>query len=176
MPHDMDRRTARQARARSEGDDGPVPDETDLDRAAAALLTTSRALIGVSLRSIAAAPVEVTLPQHRLLVRLASRGPQTVSGLGAELGMGQPATTRLVDRLERAGLVDRRRSATDSRAVEVVLLTRGREVLDAVTAARRAELAGLVDQLSPTERRALARGLTALNRVAGEPPDAEWPT
>ena len=153
-----------------------VPDETDLDRAADALLTTSRALIGVSLRSIADAPVEVTLSQHRLLVRLASRGPQTVSALGAELGMGQPAASRLVDRLERAGLVDRRRTATDARAVEVALLPRGRAVVDAVTGARRTALAHLVDQLSPTERRALVRGLVALNQVAGEPPDADWPT
>ncbi|MCP2358709.1 DNA-binding MarR family transcriptional regulator [Nonomuraea thailandensis] len=47
--------------------------------------------------------------------------PLTPGGLGAALNLSPPATTALIDRLEHAGHVERRRSATDRRKVEVAL-------------------------------------------------------
>lgn len=151
------------------------PVDADLRRAARVLVTTSRALVGISLRSLAASPVEVTLAQHRLLVLLASRGPQTIGALRAQLGVDQSNASRLVDRLQRLGLVERRSAPADGRSVEVVLGPSGRSVLDAVTAAREREISTLLDDLTATERRAVTRGLVAFNRVAGEIDDAHWP-
>ena len=146
----------------------------ELDLIARALVTTSRALVGVSLRSLAASPVEVTLPQHRALVLLASRGARTIGAIATELGVDQSNASRLVDRLVRLGLVERRPSAADGRAVEVVVVAAGRRVLDAVTSARHEEIAGLLEELTPAERRALVRGVVAFNRVAGEVEEAHW--
>ena len=146
----------------------------EIDLTARALVTTSRALVGVSLRSLAASPVEVTLPQHRALVLLASRGARTIGAIAAELGVDQSNASRLVDRLVRLGLVERRPSAADGRAVEVVVVAAGRRVLDAVTRARHEEIAGLLEELTPAERRALVRGVVAFNRVAGEVEEAHW--
>lgn len=151
-----------------------TPPTPEPDRATDALLTASRALVGVSLRALAASPVEVTLLQHRLLVLVASRGPQTIGSLAGQLGVDQSNASRRVDRLQRLGLVVRRPAAHDGRAVEVVLDAMGHEVLDAVTAARRTELASYLSELTVTERRAVARGLQAFNRVAGEPADEDW--
>lgn len=148
------------------------PDGFDL--ATDAFLTASRAMIGVSLRSLRAAPVEVTLTQHRLLVLLAAGGEQTIGALAAKLGVNQSNASRLVDRLARLGLVDRRPSTDDRRAVVVGLRPEGRAVLDAVTERRRRDLAELLTELTPTERRAAVRGLVAFNRVAGEPADDDW--
>ncbi|MEV0612329.1 MarR family transcriptional regulator [Nonomuraea sp. NPDC050404] len=47
--------------------------------------------------------------------------PLTPGGLGGALNLSPPATTALIDRLEQAGHVERRRSATDRRKVEVLL-------------------------------------------------------
>ena len=153
----------------------PTHETTDLERTTDAFLTASRAMIGISLRSLSASTIDVTLPQHRLMVLLAAHGPQSVGALAARLGTNQSSTTRLIDRLGRLGLVTRQPSSTDGRSVIVVLEPSGRAVLDAVTASRRRELAELLDQMTPTERRASVRGLVAFNRIAGEPDDAAWP-
>jgi hypothetical protein len=50
-----------------------------------AALTASRALVGISARSLAAIESDVTLPQYRALVVLAERGEQTVSSLAEAL-------------------------------------------------------------------------------------------
>lgn len=154
--------------------DDSSPDNDHLRRAARALVTTSRALVGVSLRSLAAAPVEVTLAQHRVLVLLASRGSHTVGQVAREIGVDQSNASRILDRLERLDLVERSRSRTDGREVAASLLPRGREVVDAVSKAREQELATLLTELTTSERRAVTRGLTAFNRVAGELDETAW--
>ena len=48
----------------------PTVEELDeLDELAATFVTASRALVGIAIRSIEAAPVAVTVPQHRVLVK-----------------------------------------------------------------------------------------------------------
>lgn len=57
-------------------------------------------------------------------------GPLRISEIAREEGIGQPAATRMVARLEALGLVRRERSATDRRIVMVTLTDRGRAELD----------------------------------------------
>jgi DNA-binding MarR family transcriptional regulator len=45
--------------------------------------------------------------------------PATPGWLGAQLGLTSPATTALLDRLERAGHIDRQRSPVDRRKVQI---------------------------------------------------------
>lgn len=56
-------------------------------------------------------------------------GGKTMEGIGAEMVARDPDVTRLVDRLERAGLVERRRSADDRRVVLVRITGKGRGLL-----------------------------------------------
>ena len=65
-------------------------------------MTASRVLVAIAARSLAAAG-EVTLPQYRALVVLASRGPQRAVDLAGVLGVNPSSATRLVDRLVRSG-------------------------------------------------------------------------
>ena len=76
-----------------------------LEMAAGAFLTASRALMGISLRSMAAAPVPLTVPQHRLLVLLSGDGARRVGALAEDLGVNQSNASRLVDRLVALELV-----------------------------------------------------------------------
>src|SRR3954471_24051863 len=76
-----------------------------------AFITVSRALVGIAVRSVNAAPVEVTLTQHRLLVLLATGGDQTVKALAEQLQVNASNASRLCDRLQKLDLVARDRSS-----------------------------------------------------------------
>jgi DNA-binding MarR family transcriptional regulator len=144
--------------------------------AADAVLTASRALLAVALRSVLAASVDVTVAQHRVLVILASHGPQTVSDLAAHLGVDQSNASRHCARLHRAGLVDRRPSPEDGRAVEIAITRAGAAVVAEVTAARHAEIAAVLTQMELADVEATVRALTAFNAAAEELSDDAWMT
>lgn len=139
-----------------------------------ALVTASRVLVSVAVRSIDAAEPEVTVTQHRILVVLAARGPQRIGDLALELNVNSSNATRHCDRLQRAGLVDRQRSAQDGRAVCVSLTAAGRDLLDQVTKTRRAEIAAILDAMPPEHHDDLVIALRAFGEAAGERSDSEW--
>lgn len=116
---------------------------TDL-RAAQALLDLSRVLMGITLRAVAAAPVALTVPQHRVLLTIAAEGPRRVGTLADDLGVNQSNASRIVDRLVGQTLVRRTPDAQDGRASLVALTSAGREVLDAVQEHRLAALLDVV--------------------------------
>lgn len=74
--------------------------------------------------------------------------------LSRQLGLAQSSTVRLVDRLERGGLV-RRAVGTDRRTVLVSLTARGQRAAENILTARQAVLRDLVARLSDGERSAL---------------------
>jgi DNA-binding MarR family transcriptional regulator len=138
------------------------------------LLTASRALVGIAIRSIAAAPVEVTVAQHRLLVLLAAHGPQSVGEIAEHLGVNPSNASRHGDRLQRMGLVARSRSADDGRVVRIELTGAGRRLLDAVTQRRREELIDLARRLPESDAAALTGALRQLNTAMDEVGDDHW--
>lgn len=72
-----------------------------------------------------------TLPRGmRSVVFTLAFGPLRISEIAWEEGIGQPAATRMVARLEALGLVSRERSTADKRIVMVELTARGRAELD----------------------------------------------
>lgn len=72
-----------------------------------------------------------TLPRGmRSVVFTLAPGPMRISDIAWQEGIGQPAATRMVARLEALGLVQRERGETDGRIVMVALTARGREELD----------------------------------------------
>ncbi|MFF0311326.1 MarR family winged helix-turn-helix transcriptional regulator [Streptosporangium sp. NPDC004379] len=77
------------------------------------------------------APFGVTAQQAALLLH-AARGEAGPGRLAAELGTDTAGMTRLLDRLEVKGLVRRRRSPEDRRAVVVEVTAEGRELVPAL--------------------------------------------
>jgi DNA-binding MarR family transcriptional regulator len=57
----------------------------ETDELVDAVLGASRALVGVAARSLATVAEDVTLAQYRVLIELASRGPQRVADLADAL-------------------------------------------------------------------------------------------
>lgn len=146
----------------------PGRDGDDFEVAADALLESSRALLAISVRSVLNAPVELTVAQHRVLLILAEHGPLAVGQVAALLGVDQSNAGRHCQRLHQAGLVDRVRSEVDRRSIEVVINEAGAQVLAAVTAARRHDIADVLAGLTPDEVSTVARSLSAFNRAAAE--------
>ena len=86
-----------------------------------AVLTASRALVAVSTKSLGAAAEHTTIAQYRMLVVLASRGPQRMTDLAAALDVAPSTAGRMTDRLVRKQLARRHRARADRRSVVVSL-------------------------------------------------------
>ena len=82
------------------------------------------------------------------------------------LTLSQPGVVRLADRLERRGLVERRRSDRDGRSVGLVLTSAGRRAAEAGLAARADAIDAALDALEPDERGALGGMLERMLAVA----------
>jgi DNA-binding MarR family transcriptional regulator len=141
----------------------------DTDALVMALLTASRALVGVSARSIAAVEHRVTLTQFRLLVVLDAHGPTRLNSLAARLGVASSTALRTVDRLVAAGLVDRRDNERDRREVVIRLTPAGHDVVREVTSRRKQAIEEIAERMPVDRRRALVEALAAFAEAADEP-------
>jgi len=79
----------------------------------------------------------VTVPVWRVLATLSS-GPETVTALAEACLLQQPTMTKVLDRMERDGLVRRNQDGRDRRLVRVHLAPRGETLLADLLAAARA--------------------------------------
>jgi DNA-binding MarR family transcriptional regulator len=140
----------------------------------AAVLRASRVLVAVAARSLSAVEHDMTLPQYRALVVLASRGQLRPTELAHALSVHPSTVTRLCDRLVAKRLVVRHEAPANRREVSIRLTPKGRRLVDAVTARRRVEIAGIVDAIPNRERAATVRALHALGDAASEPADSAW--
>ncbi|MCY0940453.1 MarR family winged helix-turn-helix transcriptional regulator [Streptomyces antarcticus] len=145
-------------------------DESDFDDVTRAVLTASRLLVAVSARSLAAMEDNVTVPQFRMLVVLATRGATKLVVLADQLGVSPSTAMRMVDRLITAGLADRRHNPDNRRETILTVTDSGRRLVEDVTARRRAEIAVIVERMEPAQRLALVTALTAFSEAGGEPP------
>ncbi len=103
--------------------------------------------------------IGLTYPQYLVMLTLWQEGPATVGNIAHCLELDSHAVTPLVDRLEVAGLVDRRRG-TDRRQVVIAPTERGRD-LEAAAARVQAEVA-CATELAPPELADLRRRLRIL--------------
>ncbi len=146
----------------------------DVDEVTEAVLLASRVLVAVAVRSLAAAPADVTLPQYRALVVLTSRGPQGAGTLADELSVAPSSVTRLCDRLVAKSMVERHLSPESRREVEIAVTEQGAALVAAVTRARRREVAKIVGAIPASRRSALVRALQEFGAAAGEVPEQAW--
>ena len=128
----------------------------------------TRALVGLALEGINSAGAEVTLPQFRLLLALDGLGRVPSSKLAERLGLAASAITRMVDRLEEAGLVERGGDLGKRSIVAVELSARGRRVVHRALARRQARLAAILDAMSPDDREAAARIARRFTVLSGD--------
>ncbi|HSK48719.1 MAG TPA: MarR family transcriptional regulator [Coriobacteriia bacterium] len=99
----------------------------------------------------------VSPPQLMVLLVLAHSGPTKAGDLATPLGIKAPATTSLLDSLERDGFVTREHAADDRRVTLVSLTEAGEAVLAVAKERRREHMRALLGTLSTDDIRALIR-------------------
>jgi DNA-binding MarR family transcriptional regulator len=105
------------------------------------------------------------------LLWLVKRSPGlSLAQLAAEEGISPPALSGHVDRLERAGLLERVRSSEDRRRVGLALTDEGVRLLRRVRARRTTWLAEHLQALEPSELAAIETAIPALQRLLGNEP------
>ena len=110
----------------------------------------------------------VTARQATLLW-LVKRSPGlSLAELAAEEGISPPAMSGHVDRLERAGLLERIRSIDDRRRVGLRLTDDGQRLMRRIRARRTTWLADRLRALDPGELDAVEAAAPALARLVGD--------
>lgn len=107
----------------------------------------------------------ITARQSTLLWLIKRSPGLSLAELAGEEGISPPAMSGHVDRLERAGLVERARSSDDRRRVGLRLTEEGARLLRRVRARRTTWLADRMRALEPDALAAIESALPALLRL-----------
>ena len=117
----------------------------------------------------------LTLSQYGLLEGLAHRRAARVQELAAEAGVAASTATRILDALERRGIVRRTRSSQDRRAVSVSLTRLGEQALQAQEEWLRGRERAFYASLPPAEQELapdlLLRLAVLIDELAAGPAD-----
>ncbi len=141
----------------------------DVDELVTAVLRASRALVGVSARSLSEVEDTVTLTQFRTLVVLDTRQEINLNTLADLLSVTSSTAMRMINRLLAAGLVTRRDNPANRREVLLGVTDEGRSLVRQVTDRRRAEIARIVAQMPVARRDEMVMALRAFAEAADEP-------
>jgi DNA-binding MarR family transcriptional regulator len=135
---------------------------------ARAVEESSLAFVDLTVAAVAAEG-GVSMPQLRALLALERSGPVNLSAFAASIDSSLPSASRLVGRLEEAGLIQRGVSKRSRREVEIRMTAAGRGALTALRAARRKEIARVLRRLDAASADRLASALESFATAYGEP-------
>lgn len=107
----------------------------------------------------------VTSRQVTLLWLIRNHPGMSLRELAAEERISAPALSGHVDRLERAGLIERMRDEVDRRRVGLALTEEGSKLLKRVRARRTSWLADRLKGVEPEELEAIEAALEPLGRL-----------
>jgi DNA-binding MarR family transcriptional regulator len=108
----------------------------------------------------------LSAPRLSALSVIVFAGPMSLAGLAAAEQVKPPTMSRIVDALVERGLVTRIAKPGDRRSVEIAATHEGMQLLNAGRERRVGALVSRLRKLADSERRALARGVEILERIA----------
>ena len=112
-----------------------------------------------------ASEVGLTVPQLVCLGALQSGGAATPTSLAEQVSLSKGTVTGIVDRLERAGLMRRERTAKDRRVVTLVLTDAGRQVVERAPSPLHDRLSDRLDELPEENRQVISAVLRQVVRM-----------
>ncbi|MPY60213.1 MarR family winged helix-turn-helix transcriptional regulator [Streptomyces spongiae] len=123
----------------------------------------------VALWFAAVEDVTPRLPARQVrALRIVRRRPElNLTALAEQLDIGLPTASRMCDRLEAAGLLERNAQPDDRREVQLVVTPHGRRYLTEVTDRLSAYLTTALDGLPPGQRTVLEEVLRAFHEAQG---------
>ncbi|MFQ5507925.1 MAG: MarR family winged helix-turn-helix transcriptional regulator [Leptospirillia bacterium] len=104
----------------------------------------------------------VTVPQLTCLAAVAENEPATTTRIAREVQLSPSTVVGIVDRLENAGLVRRKRDTGDRRVVNITLTEEGLRLVARSPSPLQAELARALESLPDLERATIALSLEKL--------------
>lgn len=116
----------------------------------------------------AASPAPVSASQLRVLYTLDRDEGINLRTLSEALGSAPSSVSRLCDRLQAVGFVERAPSPASRRELELRLTGRGRTYLRDLRGLREQALAAALATMSPTARKALVEGLQGFRAAMDE--------
>lgn len=111
--------------------------------------------------------------QTAALATIERHGPLAPSELAERERIRRPTATRILARLEEAGLLERVRDPDDGRCSILSVTREGRELLRRMRARKTAYLARNLSKLDPDDVAALERAAEVLERMLEDAPAAE---
>jgi DNA-binding MarR family transcriptional regulator len=106
--------------------------------------------------------LELTMPQFKVLMLVVSRHRATISQIARLLEAGLPSVTRLIDRLEEQGLIERESDPADRRVTYILPTEAGTGVVEKLISYRREVLTSCLETLEGDELEAVGRGMQLL--------------
>lgn len=113
------------------------------------------------------------VPEWRVLATLSDGDGRKLGDLAAITLQHQPTMTKIVDRMERSGLVTRRQGAEDRREVRVHITPEGRKRVDAALRGAKAHEAEVLSGYGDDERERLKDMLRTLIARNAQKPRAD---
>ena len=107
----------------------------------------------------------LTAPQLLVMQAIEREGAPSTSTLARQISVSQATMTRIIDRLERAGLVKREKSTTDKRVINVGLTDAGRTKLESAPEPLQAEFLREFRKLEDWEQQMLKSSLSRIARM-----------
>jgi DNA-binding MarR family transcriptional regulator len=154
----------------------PIPAREDARVASWVALLRANAAVTEAVEAELMASHDLPLSWHEVLVRLsrAPEGSMRMQELAREVLLSKSGLTRLADRMEEAGLIERAKCGTDRRGTYAVITERGRSVLlDSFPAFTSAVDQHFARHLSPTELETLHALLGKVLEGAGKAADED---
>ncbi|HEX5466120.1 MAG TPA: MarR family winged helix-turn-helix transcriptional regulator [Candidatus Limnocylindrales bacterium] len=118
-------------------------------------------------------PTPLTVPQLRALLFIRRKPDVSLSTLSEHLGESAPAASALVERLVRAGLLERRPDPEERRRIQLRLTPDGRARVAHVQAETRTWIMAGLAALRPQAVESLTAGLEALRQATAATPRSE---
>ncbi|SFJ38764.1 MarR family transcriptional regulator [Amycolatopsis regifaucium] len=143
------------------------PEQPDTETVAAAVAETAELLEIMFERAREASPRPLSTSQVRAVVALDHHDGLNLRALAELLGSTPPLVSRLCDRLEAVGFLERLPSSRSRRELMLRLSDRGKTYLRNLRDRRRESLQAALVKMSPEARAALATGLLAFQEAAG---------
>lgn len=116
-----------------------------------------------------------SLAEARVLFELAHHDRPIAKQISEELGLDPGYLSRLLKALETRGLLKRSPAADDARQQPILLTEAGEHAFADLNARARAEVGGLLDALSETDRSRLVEALAATRQILGDGPAQRAP-
>ncbi|MER6443794.1 MarR family transcriptional regulator [Streptomyces venezuelae] len=113
-----------------------------------------------------ASTAPLSLSQVRVLYVLEQERMVNLRTLAGKLNATPSAVSRMCDRLGAAGFIDRDHNPADRRELELRISRRGAGYLAGLRARREEILSALLEKMTPLDRAALVRGLSAVQAAA----------